>query len=432
VSVTAETVKRVARECGFELAGVAPADPPEDFWRYQSWVAQGFAGEMRYLTDRRAEVRRDVRALLPNARSVICVGKLYNQGLKDVKQGTVRSVPNRASSKDQSIASGDREVSPHFHEPGRAIISRYAWGADYHDVVRAGLVRVAQRLGEIAEAEGDRFDYKICVDTAPILERTFARLAGLGWIGKNTCLINEPLGSWFFLGEIVTSLDIAADSPLPDRCGTCSRCIEACPTDAFVWTSNGPAGSATPDAGQFANALHSVAPLNGHWVIDSARCIAYFTIELRGAIPEEHRAAMGQHVFGCDICQDVCPWNSRAPMADAFGTQHAAPSLEECARLTEPEFRAMFRNSPMTRAKHAGLLRNVAVAMGNSGRAGGGEQFREPLERLAEHTDSMVAEHARWGLTQLDHNLGQLDHNPAQLDHKMEKRVGHSAQLEAV
>ena len=229
-----------------------------------------------------------------------------------------------------------------------------------------------------------------------------------GWIGKNTCLINEPLGSWFFLGEIVTSLEIAADSPPPDRCGTCSRCIEACPTDAFV-----PARAAQ---GSLDSAAHGTAPQNS-WVIDSARCIAYFTIELRGEIPEEHRAAMGQHVFGCDICQDACPWNSRAPMihaTDAFGAEHAAPSLDECARLSETEFRAMFHDSPVTRAKHAGFLRNVAVAMGNSGL----EQFRGPLERLAEHTDSTVAGHARWGLRQLDH--------------KMEQRVDHSSQLEAV
>jgi epoxyqueuosine reductase len=405
VSVTREAVKRVARECGFELAGVASADPPEDFRRYESWVAQGFAGEMRYLTDRRAEVRRDVRALLPNARSVICVGKLYNQAKG--KSGTDRSVDDWPFSGNQPVASGDSEVSPLFREPGQAIISRYAWGADYHEVVRAGLERVAHRLGEIAQEEGDRFDYKICVDTAPILERTFARLAGLGWIGKNTCLINEPLGSWFFLGEIVTSLAIAADSPPPDRCGTCSRCIEACPTDAFV-----PAAEAHADN----SAARGAAP-HTSWAIDSARCIAYFTIELRGAIPEEHRAAMGKHVFGCDICQDVCPWNSRAPLtgdADAFGAHHAAPSLEECARLTEPEFRAMFRDSPMTRAKHAGFLRNVAVAMGNSGL----EQCREPLERLGEHANSMVAEHARWAL--------------GQLDHQREKRVGQSAQLESV
>jgi epoxyqueuosine reductase len=360
VSVTAETVKRIARECGFELAGIAPADPPEDFSRYENWVADGFAGEMRYLTDRRAEVRRDVRNLLPNARSVICVGKLYNQLYND-------------------------ESAP--AEPGQAIISRYAWGADYHDVVRSGLERLADRLRDLAKETGG-FDYKICVDTAPILERTFARLAGLGWIGKNTCLINEPLGSWFFLGEIVTSLEIVPDDvlsgPPPDRCGTCSRCIDACPTDAFVSTTNRHGSSS-------------------RWAIDSTRCIAYFTIELRGDIPEEHRAAMGAHVFGCDICQDVCPWNSGAPVTDAFSSAHAAPSLEECARLSETEFREMFHDSPMTRAKHSGFLRNVAVAMGN-----GGEHFRESLERLAGHGDPMIAGHARWGLSRLDAALNTL------------------------
>jgi epoxyqueuosine reductase len=340
--VTAETIKRIARECGFELAGVAPANPPEDFARYENWVEQGHAGEMEYLTDRRADVRRDVRNLLPNAKSVICVGKLYNQA-------------------NASAA------------PGHAIISRYAWGADYHDVVRAGLEHMVTRLREL---EG--FDSKICVDTAPILERTFARLAGLGWIGKNTCLINEPMGSWFFLGEIVTSLEIADTqaAPAPDRCGTCSRCIEACPTNAFI-------------------------PAADTWAIDSRRCIAYFTIELRGSIPEEHRAAMGSHVFGCDICQDVCPWNSHAPVSDAFSKVHAAPSLEECSRISAAEYRDMFNDSPMTRAKHAGFLRNVAVAMGNSGL----KELREPLERLTQHENAMIAEHARWGLEHMDRQM---------------------------
>jgi epoxyqueuosine reductase len=336
VRVTAQTVKRIAQDCGFELAGVAPADPPHDFARYEEWAEQGCAGEMRYLTDRRAELRRDVRNLLPSAQSVICVGKLYNQ----------QSQPA---------------------DPGHAVISRYAWGADYHDVVHTALERMAQRLQEIED-----FDYKICVDTAPILERTFARLAGIGWIGKNTCLINEPMGSWFFLGEIITSLQLAADAPPPDRCGTCSRCIESCPTDAFV-----PAGDT--------------------WAIDSRRCIAYFTIELRSEIPQQYRAAMGPHVFGCDICQDVCPWNSRAPVTDAFDTVHAAPSLAECAELSESEYRNMFHDSPMSRAKYAGFLRNVAVAMGNTRE----QRFREPLERLSRHTNSMVAEHAQWALNQM-------------------------------
>ena len=185
-----------------------------------------------------------------------------------------------------------------------------------------------------------RFDWKICVDTAPLLERTFARLAGLGWIGKNTCLINEPLGSWFFLGEIVTSLDLEPASPPPDRCGSCTRCIEACPTDAFVPEGDG-------------------------WTLDARRCISYLTIELRGPIPEELHAGMGDHVFGCDICQDVCPWNSRAPVTDDPDFAGLAISLEQLAQLSPEEFRQRFKHTPVARAKYTGLLRNVAVAMSN-------------------------------------------------------------------
>jgi epoxyqueuosine reductase len=335
--VRAETVKRIARECGFELAGVAAADSPEDFARYQSWVAQGFAGEMRYLTDRRSDVRRDVRNLLPSARSVICVGKLYNQ-------------PTAPA------------------QPGNGIVSRYAWGQDYHEVVRAGLEQMAQRLHEI-----EPFESKICVDTAPLLERTFARLAGLGWIGKNTCLINEPLGSWFFLGELITSLELEPDAPPPDRCGTCTRCIDACPTEALV-----PAGE--------------------RYTVDSRRCISYFTIELRGPIPEEHRAGIGTHVLGCDICQDVCPWNARAPVSDAFQSTHPAAELEEWSRLSETQFKSRFQGSPLVRPKYSGVLRNIAVAMGNSGL----ERFRAPLQALAQSPDGTVAAHAEWSMKRLD------------------------------
>jgi epoxyqueuosine reductase len=336
VRISPETVKQIARDCGFELAGIASADPPDDFARFESWASQGHAGEMSYLTDRRAEVRRDVRNLLPSARSVICVGKLYNQ--------TSSPAPL-----------------------GHAVISRYAWGHDYHEILRKGLEQFVGRLKEHAS-----FEWKICVDTAPLLERTFARLAGLGWIGKNTCLINEPRGSWFFLGELVTSLELKPDSPPPDRCGTCTRCLDACPTEAFV-----PAGDS--------------------WAIDARRCIAYFTIELRGSIPEEFRAPMGPHVFGCDICQDVCPWNSRAPVSDAFEDIHQAPALETCARMTEQEFQDAFRHTALARPKYSGFLRNVAVAMGNSGLT----RFRESLERLASHSDPVVAEHARWALARL-------------------------------
>ncbi|MGH9558969.1 MAG: tRNA epoxyqueuosine(34) reductase QueG [Bryobacteraceae bacterium] len=331
-----EIIKKIARDCGFELAGIASAEPPADFERYLGWVEQGMAGEMRYLTDRRAEVRRDVRNLLPSARSVICVGKLYNQ--------TSSPAP-----------------------PGHGIVSRYAWGEDYHDKIQDALEQMIERLREHAA-----FEYKICVDTAPLLERTFARLAGLGWIGKNTCLINEPQGSWFFLGEIVTSLEIEPDTPPADRCGTCTRCVDACPTEALV-------------------------PDGESWMLDARRCIAYFTIELRGEIPEAFRPAIGAHVFGCDICQDVCPWNSRAPSTADFEALHFAPDLEKLALLSDDEFKRMFKNSPLARPKYTGFLRNVAIAMGNSGLA----RFKEPLKTLARHPDEVVASHARWALERL-------------------------------
>jgi epoxyqueuosine reductase len=346
--VTAETVKRLARECGFELAGIARAEPIQEDWtRYKAWVEEGFAGEMRYLTDRRAGVRQHPKNLLENAQSVICVGKLYRQ-----KQS---SPPN----------------------PGHAVISQYAWGRDYHDVLRESLDFLARKLNEIEPHE-----WKVCVDTAPLLERSYARQAGLGWIGKNTCLINEPLGSWFFLGEVVTSLVLEADVPPPDRCGTCSRCIEACPTDAII-----PSGS-------------------DGWTLDSRRCISYLNIELRGPIPEELRSGLGANVFGCEICQDVCPWNSRAPItADpAFRPLFdSEPLLQDLAALSQEEFRAMFLDTPVTRPKHEGFLRSVAVAMGASAAAcDDPEIFRLPLERLAEHPSELIAEHARWALKRVN------------------------------
>jgi len=301
-------------------------------------VQRGLAGAMGYLTDHRAEVRTDPRRLLPSARSIICVSKLYNR-------------PEARSTE--------------YADPDRGWVSRYAWGEDYHDVLRASLERLARMIGEGQE-------YKICVDTAPLLERSYARQAGLGWIGKNTCLINQTIGSWIFLGEILTSLELEPDAPPPDRCGTCTRCIDACPTQAIA-----PEG----------------------FRIDARRCIPYFTIELRGSVPEEMRAGVGQHVFGCDICQDVCPWNSGAPVSDepAFEARHFAPALEDLAALSLEEFREMFRSSPIQRAKYTGFLRNVAIAMGNSGQA----KFREPLERLAAFSDHLVSGHARWALERL-------------------------------
>lgn len=342
--MTAGEIRELARQCGFELAGVARAEPVTDRREYHAWVAAGYAGEMRYLTDRRATVRDDPRELLASARSIICVGKLYQ-------------------------TSGAH--STHLEDQQRGWISRYAWGADYHLVLRRGLARLEALL---RERSGAGFESRICVDTAPLLERSYARQAGLGWIGHNTCLINQPLGSWFFLGELLTSLDIAPDAPPPDRCGTCTSCIDACPTTALVPASSG-------------------------YTLDSRRCISYLTIELRGNVPEENRPGMGAHVFGCDICQDVCPWNRRAPLTGSpeFQPRHFAPPLEEMAALTEEEFRTRFRETPVTRPRYAGFLRNVAIAMGNRGL----ERFRTPLERLAASDEPGVAEAARWALDQL-------------------------------
>jgi epoxyqueuosine reductase len=340
---TAADVKRAAHECGFELAGIARAEPSPDAGRYSDWVRQGMAGAMGYLTGRRADVRMDPRNLLESAQSIVCVGKLYN---------------------------GPQPYSTGFRNEELGWISRYAWGADYHDVLRRGLEMLAGRLSQAAD-----FDFRICVDTAPLLERSYARDAGLGWIGRNTCLIHQHAGSWFFLGELLTSLDLDPDEPVENRCGACTRCIDACPTAALV-----------PAAG-------------GSWSLDARRCISYLTIELRGAIPEDLRAGIGPHVFGCDICQDVCPWNRRPAMTiePDFAPQNMAPPLERMARLSEQEFTELFRGSPAARARYGGFLRNVAIAMGNARLA----RFREPLERLASLPNEGVAEHARWALRQL-------------------------------
>ena len=211
------------------------------------------------------------------------------------------------------------------------------------------------------------------MDTGPVIERIFAQYAGIGWIGKNTCILNEQLGSWLFLGVMLTSLELTPDLPPPDRCGSCTRCLDACPTNAFP------------------------AP----YQLDATRCISYLTIEKRGAIPEELRSGMGRQVFGCDICQDVCPWNREAPVTKTPELQPRAalvnPDLEWLAGLSLEEFREMFRGSPVKRARFNGLRRNVAIALGNSDE----ERFLPVLEELSRDEDGIVAEHARWALRRL-------------------------------
>ena len=323
--VTSHLIRELAAEVGFQLAGVATAVAVPDFDRFQGWVERGLAGEMRYLSDSRSTLRGDVENLLPGVRSVISVGRLY-----------------------PASAGGG--------------IAGYAAGEDYHLVIRRDLETLASALSGYAD-----FAWRACVDTAPLLERSIAREAGLGWIGKNTCLINQEKGSYFLLGELLTTLEVEADSPLPDRCGTCTRCIDACPTQAIV---------PSPDGG---------------YELDARRCISYFTIELRGPVPEAYRAAIGNNVFGCDICQDVCPWNRNAEA----GAESV--SLDELAGLSAADFRDRYRKTAVSRAKYGGFLRNVAIAMGNSGR----QEFRDALGRLAESDDPVVAEHARWGLARI-------------------------------
>ncbi len=300
---------------------------------------------MGYLTDHRGDLRQEPGNLLEGLRSIISAGMVYN---------------------------GPEPYSTEFAADDLAWISRYAWGEDYHVVLRKRLEELAAKLLTYRD-----FQWRACVDTAPLLERSLARRAGLGWIGKNTCLIHERVGSWFFLGELLTTLDLAPDAPVPDRCGTCSRCIEACPTQAII-----------PAPG-------------GRYELDSRLCISYFTIEHRGTVPEDIRPGLGRHVFGCDICQDVCPWNSprRAAVTqeEVFAPREFAPPLGRMAALTAEEFRNIFRSTPVSRAKYSGFLRNVAIAMGNSGCG----DFEVPLRKLAAAEDAVVAEHALWALTQL-------------------------------
>ncbi len=322
------------------------------------WLASGHAGEMRYLHDPR---RQSPQSAMPGVKSVIVCALNYN-----TRQPHSTEVPE--------INSG--EESP------RGWIARYAWGADYHGVVGAKL----ESLVTVMRAQfTEPFDAKWYVDTGPIHERAAAYHAGLGWLGKNTILINSEIGSWIFLGVILTTLDLSpslapAESPPPDLCGQCTLCIDACPTGAITEP----------------------------YVLDARRCISYLTIELRGEIPEDLRAPMGRHVFGCDICQDVCPWNRRAPSSNEplFGPRDGllAPDLEWLASLTEEEFRKVFHQSPVKRAKWRGLIRNACVALGNSGVepcTPAHARVTKLLSGLAASQDELIAKHAGWAITQL-------------------------------
>jgi len=353
-----QVVEQAARAAGFERVGVAPASDPQmrELQQFAPWVESGYAGEMEYLKRRneRGEYKRSsLQAALPWAESVIVAAMNYN--------------PPAVKSTDRAL-------------PTQGWISRYALSpADYHEIVLRALKHVESALLEQFTAANRQIETRAYVDTGPVLERAYAKYAGIGWIGKNTCIINQELGSWIFLGVIVTSLPYSEFVPeqnlavAPDRCGSCTRCIDACPTQAIV------------------------APGQ----LDASRCIAYFTIEKRGTIPEEMRERIGRHVFGCDICQDVCPWNRKAPVTANPALQPDSslvnPDLGELAQLSVEDFRRRFRGSPISRAKYSGLLRNVAIAMGNSGR----DEYVPMLDEMAASPDGVVAEHARWAIEQI-------------------------------
>jgi epoxyqueuosine reductase len=310
--MTSAQIKARARELGFDACGIAPAAAHPELQVFREWLDRGYAGEMAYL-HRTAERRADVRNVLPSARTVIVTGTVYNT---------------------------DRPYSTECADAGRAQIARYAWGDDYHDVIGA---RLEALVAWMREASPDPFEARAYVDTGPVQERVYAQHAGVGWIGKNTCVINPQLGSWIFLGAIICSLPLEVDAPSLDQCGTCALCLEACPTHALV------------------------AP----GVLDSTRCISYLTIELRGAIPDEHRAGIGSHVYGCDICQEVCPWNAVAPRSQDPAWQ-PRPSwdfvdLVTLSARSDDELADAMRGSPMRRTKAQGLRRNVAVALRNAG-----------------------------------------------------------------
>jgi epoxyqueuosine reductase len=301
-------LKERAAGLGFSLCGVSPAVPPPGLARFEEWLGAGYAGQMRYLADRR-DAYRDPRMVLEGARSIVMLAMNY------------------------------RRAAPIEPGPGEGRISRYAWGdADYHDLIRDRL----HRLGEQLREQRPNAQIRGVVDTAPLLEREFAQLAGLGWVAKNTLLINREQGSWFFLAALLTDLALAYDAALEtDHCGSCRACLDACPTNAFPQP----------------------------YVLDASRCISYLTIELRESVPHELRSEMGDWLFGCDVCQDVCPWNSRAPQSSEVAFEPRADNnpvdLIGLFDLDDAAFRQRFRTTPLWRAKRRGVLRNAAIVLGN-------------------------------------------------------------------
>ena len=330
----AERIKDEARALGFDLVGVAKADRVADDERLAEWLSRGRHGSMAWM-ESHFEKRVDPRALLPGCRSVVCVALLYRR-------------PD--------------EEAPH---PDGLRVARYAWGEDYHRVLKDKLHELLER----GRAMDPSFEGRAFVDSAPVMDKYWAEQAGLGWRGKNTNVLNVRLGSYFFLGEILTTAELAPDLPGTDHCGTCTRCLDACPTGALV------------------------AP----YELDATRCISYWTIEQRDALAPEEETAAGEWLFGCDVCQEVCPWNGDAPVASEprlAPRQEAWPrSLDDLLELTPGDFRRRFGTSAIERTRRRGLVRNAAIVAGNSGRGSD-----EALEKAAGDPDPVVAGAARRAL----------------------------------
>lgn len=334
-------IKAAAQQLGFDLVGISPVQLPPHGESFARWLRDGFAGELGYMSRTKA-LRRDPNELVPWAQSIISVGMNYYTPY--------------ARSQNPAAAEG--------------WISRYAWGDDYHELIKARLEQLLETIRTLCDG---KIEGRAFVDSGPVLERDFAGVAGLGWIGKNTHLISPQRGSWFFLGELFVDLPLAYDRPMRDRCGQCDLCLKTCPTNAFA----------------------------GPYILDARRCISYLTIELKGAMPRHLRSLVGNHIFGCDICQEVCPYNvkAQATAEAAFGPRPGlfAPQLIPLLSLTDAEFRQRFRGSPILRAKRRGFLRNVAVALGNL-------KSLEAVPALIASLDDaepLVRGHAGWALGEI-------------------------------
>ena len=369
-------IKTAASKLGFGLCGVTTAGPPPHADEFQRWIAEGRHGEMGYMA-RRVERRTDLQNILPGVKSVIVAGMNYlgesetadspSPGLSREGRGKMwEAVSDGRLSSSSPLAGEDKGEGS---RPNTGIIARYARGRDYHEFIGGKLEALSARLRELG---GVDVQTKWYVDTGPVLERDLAQRAGIGWIGKHTNLISKQLGNWFFLGEILTTLELEPDVPEREYCGTCTRCITACPTEA----------------------------IRAPYQLDARRCISYLTIELKDSIPVELRSLIGNRIFGCDDCLAVCPWNRFAKTANTMKLDRADlknPDLIELMSLTEPQFREHFRGTPIERIRRRGLLRNVAVALGNSG-----DRHALPvLEKAVTDTEPLVREHAAWAIERI-------------------------------